>query len=373
MRFLISIILFFWTAYGFSQFGFPIELERGVQQDTFQERPEFYVLDWKNGTMLTRTETGISIEIDSMGLQNVDLLKDKNGKPILYVSEISTPVCADGNCRLMDIRLYWTLLGDYAGFDRYPMLPLTKHDHDEFLIEDYIRLHHLLIDNNSILKKRTIDELVEKPKKTIENEVDALSGATVAEIKEAVVSGALYSCYTAWHIVHGRIKGELKNYTLSILKDDMIIDMLTSNNTNYQIFAIDKLDIDGYRKHFNDLITIYETGIPLVRAFVLKKMPNDFWIDEELQSPFWKLFGNIDTNSRSLLLDRIDSASNTTLELISSQLGVMTKNQLKIYLAHLRDISDFSPKINNNFVAFVNSENEVYSYLVEDFLKEYQD
>ena len=193
MRFLISIILFFWTAYGFSQFGFPIELERGVQQDTFQERPEFYVLDWKNGTMLTRTETGISIEIDSMGLQNVDLLKDKNGKPILYVSEISTPVCADGNCRLMDIRLYWTLLGDYAGFDRYPMLPLTKHDHDEFLIEDYIRLHHLLIDNNSILKKRTIDELVEKPKKTIENEVDALSGATVAEIKEAVVSGALYS------------------------------------------------------------------------------------------------------------------------------------------------------------------------------------
>src|SRR5690606_27133137 len=163
MRILISIILFFWITIGFSQFGFPIGLERGPQKDPFQERPEFYVLDWKEGTKLTSNETGISIEIDSMGLQNVDLLKDKDGKPIVYVSEISTPVCADGNCRLMDIRLYWTLLGDYAGFDRYPMLPLTKHDHDEFLIEDYNKLHNLLIDNNSILKKRTIDELVEKP------------------------------------------------------------------------------------------------------------------------------------------------------------------------------------------------------------------
>ena len=86
----------------------------------------------------------------------------------------------------MHIRLYWTLLGEYAGFDRYVDLPLTKHDHDEFKEEDYQKLHSLLKDPNSVLRRRTIDELVEKPKQRTVNGVDALSGATIAEVKESV-------------------------------------------------------------------------------------------------------------------------------------------------------------------------------------------
>lgn len=373
MKEFLFIVLCFWLTVSYSQFGQSTSLERGNQSDPFQERPEFYVLEWKNGTKLTEIGIGILIEIDSIGLQEVNLLNDNDENPVLYVSEISTPVCADGNCRLMDIKLYWTLLGDYAGFDKFSKLPLTKHDHDEFLSEDYEKLHQLLMDDNSILKQRTIDELVEKPiRKNLEMEADGLSGATVTEIKESVVSGALYSCYAAWHIVHGEIKGQLKAHTQSILSLKILEEMLNSNHPKYQLFALNELNEDLLRNYYKRISKIFETGIPLVRTFILKKLPNDFWGDGELQNPYWDVFGKIDINSRSLLLDHLEDASNKVLESISVKLGFMTKNQLKSYLSHLENIKGVSPKINDNLRSFAQSKNEVNAYLVEEFLEEYE-
>lgn len=360
---------FFLIYFVFSSFGVQIIPIQSTSGDILEKQPEFYVLEWKEGAILTPQKTDLFIEVDSLGKQRIDVLLDQNNEPVLYVANISTSVCADGECKLMHIKLYWTLLGEYAGFDRYPGMPLTKHDHDEFKIEDYYKLHALLIDDKSILGQRRIDQLVEKPKLREVNGVDAISGATIAEVKESVVSGALYSCYTAWRIVHGEVRQKLKSSTLSVLNENILNQMLYSSNQEYQIFAIGKLDQNQYEEHYERISEIFVEGIPLVRNFIVKSLSDQIWESHRLSQPFWYALPKIDIGSRSLLLGHLQFASPDILEKISEDLDVLTKNQLKIFLESLINLK-LSPRLEKNLVTFAET-NEVYGYLVKEYLEEY--
>ncbi len=370
MKFL-SAILFVFTLFltnGESEFRESFSTE--TYNDILDKAPEYYLLEWKAGTKLSKRKAGLFIKIDSFDDQEVVVMVNENEDPVLYASDISTPVCADGECKLMHIRLYWTLLGEYAGFDTYPKLPLTKHDHDEFRKEDYEKLHKLLADDKSILKRRRLDELVEEPVMRNVNGVDALSGATVAEVKESVVSGALYSCYVAWHLTHGTIRDEIKTHTLSALNANMLIDMLYSTNTDYQLLALEKMDSSQFIEHHLQIVQIFKTAVPLVRSIIAKDLPNRFLDSPELQRPFWEAFSEIDIGSRSLLLKHLESAPSFVSDIISTQLGSMTKNQIIVFLEFLSP-KKHSPKLLENLHSFADSENEAYSYLVENYLEEH--
>ena len=200
--------------------------------------------------------------------------------------------------------------------------------------------------------------------------VDAVAGATIKEVKESVVGGALYSCYTAWHLVHGPIKDAIQKRTLSSLDDDMVLRMLGSNNKDYLMFALNRLTENQYEVNYLRIAEIFESGIPLVRTFIVKNLPDSFWNSQELQKPFWKSFPKVDINSRSLLLEHLNTASQRILEDISSQLGTMTKNQLKAYLDHLGGQEQLSSSIKKNLRFFAKSSTEKYDYLVKEFLSD---
>jgi len=372
MNYKAEILAFFFVATGFAQFDIPTPILDQSGQNGLIQRPEFYILDWEYGTRLKEKPTSLSIEADSMGLQEVNVLVNSEERPIIYTSDVSTPVCADGDCRLMEIRLYWTLLGAYAGFDYYRNTPLTKHDHDEFLSADYLKLHQLLMDNNSILKHKKIDELVDKPKQPKTEGVDAVAGATIKEVKESVVRGALYSCYTAWHLVHGPIKDAIQRRTLLSLDDTMVLRMLGSSNTGYQLFALKRLTENEYEAHYLRIAEIFESSIPLVRTFIVKKLPDTFWSSEKLQKPFWKSFSKVDINSRSLLLDHLGEVPESVLEGLSVELKNMTKNQIKVFLAHLEESKRVSSSIQANLEAFSNSDTETNAYLVKIYMEDFQ-
>ncbi|TMU57341.1 hypothetical protein [Flagellimonas algicola] len=330
--------------------------------------PEFFVLEWKEGMRLTERETEFFIQVDSMGRQEVVALLDEKETPFLYTSDISTPVCADGDCKLMNIKLYWTLLGEYAGFDRYPGLPLTKHDHDEFKIEDYQKLHALLTDDKSILGRRSVDQLVEKPKMRSVNGVDAVSGATIARVKESVVSGALYSCYTAWHLVHGEIREQLKAFSLTVLNEAMTINMLYSVNDDYQLFALGKIGSPKYKQHYKQIAKVFETSTPLVRSIIAKRLVSKYKDAPDLQKPFWDAFDTVDSGSRSLMINCLGDAPDYVPYILSKKLSAMSKNQLKRYLKHLNRKEEMNPKVKNNIAAFANLDYQTYAYLAKEFL-----
>lgn len=343
-----------------------------LKNDTtvLSKAPEFYMLDWKVGTNLISRKTDLFIEINSIGKQEINILVNQDKEPVLYTANISTPVCADGECKLMNIKFYWTLLGEYAGFDRYNLMPLTKYDHDEFLQEDYQKLHELLADDKSLMGRRTIDQLVEKPKMRTVNGVDAVSGATITRVKESVVSGALYSCYTAWRLVHGAIQEEIKANTLSILTEEMTVSMLYSRNQEYQIFALNNIDDVKYKEHFSQMAEVLKTSTPLVRSIIAKRITSKFKDAPELQKPFWEAFDKIDSGSRSLLVKYLNDAPHYVSVILSSQLDVMSKNQLRSFLNHLStNKGKANSEVLDNLKIFSNSET-TYAYLVKGFIEE---
>lgn len=334
--------------------------------------PEYFVLDWKDGTSLKSQKTDFFIEVDSIGKQEINMLVNQDKEPVLYTADISTPVCADGECKLMNIKFYWTLLGEYAGFDRYATMPLTKYDHDEFIQEDYQKLHELLADDKSLMGRRTINQLVEKPKMRTVNGVDAISGATITRVKESVVSGALYSCYTAWHLVHGAIQEKLKESTLLVLNEKMTVDMLYSNNQEYQIFALDNIDDVMYKEHSVQLAEVFKTSTPLVRSIIAKRITSKFEDAPNLQRPFWDAFDKIDSGSRSLLVNYLNDAPGYVPTILSSKLNVMSNNQLRSFLNHLSESAEIDSEVQYNLKEFSNLEKETYAYLVKEFIDETQ-
>ena len=337
---------------------------------TMVQPPEYYVLEWQEGTQLAEEKTDFYIEIDSMGRQDVHALLNERSVPVLYTADISTPVCADGECKLMNIKFYWTLLGEYAGFDRYPMMPLTKHDHDEFKEKDYQKLHKLLEDDKNLMGRREMEQLVEKPKMRTVNGVDAVSGATIARVKESVVSGALYSCYTAWHLVHGDIQEQLKANTLSILDKQMTLDMLYSINPEYQIFSMENMETTDYKEHYEQLAKVFRTSTPLVRSIIIKRLTGKFKDKPDLQKPFWNAFDQLDTSSRSLMIKYLNEAPDYVSEVLSEKLGSMSKNQLKGFLSYLAENDALNTETRNNILEFSKSKSQTYAFLAEEFLED---
>ena len=109
----------------------------------------------------------------------------------------------------MNIRVFWDLSGGYWGFDTIPGRPLTKNDHLDFNQEDYQKLHELLLDEQSILKRRHKDDLFDKEEKRVSQVVDAVTGATSKEVKEAVVDGAVGQHNELGALADGRQQVEL--------------------------------------------------------------------------------------------------------------------------------------------------------------------
>tara|TARA_R110002111_G_scaffold25348_8_gene55746 strand:+ start:1138 stop:2253 length:1116 start_codon:yes stop_codon:yes gene_type:complete len=340
------------------------------QHKMLTKKPEFFALQWQEGMALKKKSTPFFIEVETLGNQNVDILVNEQNRPVLYTADVCTPVCADGECRLMYLALYWDLLGDYAGYDKVEGQVLTKHDHEEFLEQDYEKLHRLLLDDNSILKRKKMDELVSKPKEPLQDGVDAIAGATIEEVKESVVDGALYSCYVAWNIAHGPIKGELRDYTIANFDKEMKGYMLQSNEQDYQMYALGTLNEAEYLDHRDRIIQIFKEGIPLIRSYIVQNLPKLFWESDSLQMPFWESFATVDINSRSLLLNHIQQAPVEVAVLLGGNLEIMTKNQLKLYLLAIENEAMTNPDINAQLLRFAGSGTHTYAYVVAEFLEE---
>ena len=202
------------------------------------------------------------------------------------------------------------------------------------------------------------------------NGVDAISGATIAQVKEAVVSGALYSCYTAWHLVHGDIQEQLKTHTQATLTHEMTQHMLHSINADYQLFALDQMELKDYHAHYQQIAHIFKTGTPLVRSVIAKRLTSKFKDTPQLQRPFWEAFEQVDSSSRSLMMNYLNQAPDYVAQVLSQKLGVMSKNQLKDFLHTLASKRVIPAEIHTNLLEFARSEHQTYAYVAQEFLDE---
>lgn len=189
------------------------------------------------------------------------LMFDSAGNPDHFYREIFTPVCFTGECKPVYINFYWDLLGNYLRYDLPPGEVLTKMDHKEFTEDDYVKLREILANPSSLLGDVAVEDLVTTGTDNLADSVDAKTGATPKTIKKEVIEGAVYTCYTLWHIAYGKTAvDKMREITESIKTPELLHRFLKSGHHHYQYWATDQvLDKDGVPQ---------EAFIPEIRLLV---------------------------------------------------------------------------------------------------------
>ena len=187
-----------------------------------------------------------TIQDDHGQPMSVVSLVDADGIPYWYY-RIFTPVCLTGECRPVDIGIYWHFSGKYLGIDVYRE-PLTKTDHSEFTPMDYDRLESILRNERSDLREYTPEELVEPVEKpSTGTAMDGITGATRKAVSEAAVKDAVFTTHTIWHLIHVGEPEQLALLALSEMSHnpDLIHRLLASADTENRDFVLRGV-IDGH-------------------------------------------------------------------------------------------------------------------------------
>lgn len=313
---------------------------------------------------------------DSLLKHQVWLLSDAQQKPLLYCADVITPVCIDGLCKPMYITLYWNLVGNYVGYGVFQDNLLTKFDHEAFTPADYAKLHNLLLDQHSILERKTMEDLFDQSIAAVEKitfkgkEVDAVSGATRTEIKESVVEGALYSCFTAWHLAHGNIKEQIEQHLLSYYDPALAESFLKSPAEDYQLFALKQLNPTTLVNQLPAVQEIFKHSSPGNRLYILKKMPRELWKDEKVSQPFFQSFASVDINTRTLLLSNLKYAHPSVVKILVEDLEKMSKNQLSTFLNYLSENRQYlNGQVKTKLIQSAQNKSFTENYVIESFLK----
>lgn len=364
----VSFIIILFSIMGFQNQNIP---------DT---KPMFFIMadEWKDiakdEVIFEFNGTSSDSSYHSQTNHQVRLLSDRRGAPRLFFSDIETPVCADGSCKLANISLYWNLLGNYVGYSIPSQFPLTKFEHDHFEKEDYAKLHQLLLDDNSIIKRRKMSDLIDQvpvsPLYLNSKDLDGISGATKKEIKESVVKGGLYSCYTLWHIAHGEVKKKMKRYLQSIDSETLTQYFLYAPYKDYQQYALKSLLKENFKQHTKQLIQIFKSTDAVTKAYILKKIPSTLFFQENITSQIYNTFPDADINTRTLLIRKLKNAHPNAVTIVSKYVGYMSKNQLTLYFKHLLERpKSIEKEVISNVTKASNYKSYPYRYLIKEFLK----
>ena len=241
-------------------------------------------------------------------MYDVNLAVAKDGLPLYFFRNVFTPVCYTEVCKPVRIDLYWDLLGNYLGFQVPSHEPLTKTDHKEFETKDYEQLHQILLNTQSILQDFNIYELVDTRTYNLSDSVDAITGATPKTIKNEVIGGAVYTCFTLWHIANGPVKQALKDITDSQWNNALLRAFLRSTNHHYQYHAIDDV-VNNRETSSNFLPQVLDivTGRNIFTArYALDKLPTElFNSSDTLQLWLWSVYKQSNYTMQSAVLEKL--------------------------------------------------------------------
>ena len=246
-----------------------------------------------NRSLLPVAATYKTYRISDTAAYELQLALDADNRPLYYYRNIFTPVCYTGECKPVYINLYWDLLGNYVRYDLPAKEVLTKLDHREFKRDDYEKLHDILARPNSLLADLAITDLIVPGTENLSDSVDARTGATLKTIKNEVISGAVYTCYTLWHIAHGPVTDEIARITDTYLNPTLLHRFLSSQNHTYQYKALEKIMdkngriAPGFEK---DIRTLINGKNIFIARYTLQQVYPGFVTGAKAQSWLWDTY-----------------------------------------------------------------------------------
>jgi hypothetical protein len=236
----------------------------------------------------------------------VNAYRDSLGILDKYSAYVFTPVCEEDKCYAIEIIFYWDLIGRFQHYDTIPGKGLTKLDHIPFTESDYTKLDYIISNPNSILSAYTKEELV---KNTRSSDIDGFTGATVHEIKESVISGAVYSCHTLWHIAHRSAVYNLQEVTKSEFNPDLVKKLAHQNDQEIDYFLINNFSDHDFIKYLPEVLQTIQRGKGYYAKQAIEKIPAGVVADSLAQDFFSAHFDRLDYFAQVALLEKFDNKS----------------------------------------------------------------
>jgi hypothetical protein len=318
---------------------------------------------------VTKQEVAV-VHTDSVRY-TLSLTYSDSNEPLYYMAELFTPICYSSDCLPVWINLYWDLLGNYIRYDLEEDEILTKVEHYPFKEEDYTKLHDILGNAHSLLGDYKAEELVAPIESDTPYGVDATTGATLKTIKNEVIDGAVYSCYTLWHITWGEITDRMRKHTFALVDEDMVLRFLLSENHHYQYQALDwmkesgKISDPDYMPHF---LQVLEGRNIFFSKKLFASLPIEMFSESAAQSKLWNVFQSVPYSLQNDILMRFMEMElcNGVLILMSDFLPEANDAQKRYLLGILKNYSKLPEEGITNLAGFLEHPaygKEVYQIL----------
>ncbi len=311
-----------------------------------------------------RQEKAFEVYSEDSILMEVALVYNAQDLPDYYFSHVKTPVCEDSLCHLVEIDLYWDLLGNFQKYEVPPHWPLTKFDHEEFSEQDYEKLQKILVDKHSLLADQKVEDLIDKNTKLVSAEVDAVTGATKKSVEKAVVSGAVYTVHTLWHIVNGEIAQKIPRHTEGLWNDTLLQYFLHSTHYPYIYYALDRIPASQFVNYMPDILQLLDEESVFVAQYIIEKIPAAIFEDEGWQVKLVGRFENLNYKSQDKMIQRLQevTVSGESMDLLSEHLDNLSENQLDQML-HLftKNKAALSENTLDKIITLVYHTNPIYA------------
>jgi hypothetical protein len=233
--------------------GIAIFMSFGLR-DMEQERPTtgYWAME---GNLLTHQFID---EADTLSGNEIYELQDEKGLTIWFGRYIFKDVCVTGLCRMIRLWLFWDGAGNHLDIQLFDDEPLTKSDHTEFEPDDYKKLYGILLDQNSILKGLTSEDLTIETEPDNPFEVDGYSSATQPAVAEVVVKDAVFTCHTLWHTVFGSTRTKILDMLDERISHEYLSLMFDSQKHALISWAIQTIErLPEYHEDYFPLILEY--------------------------------------------------------------------------------------------------------------------
>lgn len=259
-------------------------------------------------------------------LMEITALYSDEGLLDAYQAYIKTPVCETDNCYIVEINFSWDLIGRFQKFDTISGAGLTKLDHIPFTTTDYQKLDQLLKNAKSPLANYSKEELV---RDTRSSEIDGFTGATVLEVKESVISGGVYSCYTLWHIAHGAVVDSLQSKTYAQLDTALVEKMVKQQDQTMNYFLIQHFSEQDYIQYLPQVLKTFEHGNGYYAKHAIEQMPTAVFTAPTAQDFFALHFEQLNYFAQVALLKKLQPKTLNTSMTQTLQKHLEERNSTK--------------------------------------------
>ncbi len=232
-----------------------------------------------------RILTSDSIPID------VFACTDSINNLIGYEARVNSPICESTECYDVELDFFWNTFGSFQRYEIVPEKPLTKREHEPFTTRDYQKLTEVLhLQHPAFLGMRK-EEMIENLKS---DGLDGFTGATIAVIKNDIVPGAAYSCYTLWHIAHGSIVDSIKKHTEKYLNAALIDRLLASDDEKAHFYLMEHLSIENIKANMDRILDLMTVRGGYFARYAIKAFPNKLFDDPNIKLQFAQYYFKLD-------------------------------------------------------------------------------